>query len=172
MAAASKDAVRYAATHGDVDALRRIVSEEGAAAVRLDDDAGDLTTLHHAAAAGQHEVVAYLLSPSVGADARAARMNHFTPLHSAAMTGHAAICEALLAAGAEVNVQTEPQGYTPLHSAAFGGHMEVIQVLIHHGADRAMLNHRRERAADTARRQGKVAASHLLEGNHSVAPGE
>lgn len=79
-------------------------------AVRLDGDLTELTTLHWAAASGSVEVVRFLLSPSVGADARAGRNNKFTPLHSAAMQGHAVICEELLGAGAQVNVQTDPQG--------------------------------------------------------------
>jgi ankyrin repeat protein len=47
--------------------------------------------------------VRFLLASPVGADPRAARNNNFTPLHSAAMQGHAAVCEILIGAGAEVN---------------------------------------------------------------------
>ena len=87
----------------------------------MEDNPDELTTLHWAAASGALKSVDYLMSHAVQADPRAARGNNFTPLHGAAMNGHTAICQALLNAGAEINIQTEPQGYAPLHSAAFGG---------------------------------------------------
>src|SRR4051812_13279001 len=107
-------------------------------------------------------MVEFLLSPAVGADPRAARNNNFTPLHGAAMKGHARVCEALLRAGAGVDVQTSPQGYAPLHSAAFGGHGEAVRVLLAHEADRDLLNYRGERPADTARRQGQIQVELVL----------
>ena len=162
MAGVSKDAVLRAVANDDVAALAQIVIAEGPAAVRLDGDPDELTALHIAAAAGQLAAVNYLLSPTVGADPRAARINNFTPLHSAAMQGHAAVCEGLLQAGAGVNVQTVPQGYAPLHSAAFAGHLEAIQVLLAYGGDRGLINYRGERPADTAQRQGQAQAAQLL----------
>lgn len=145
---------------GNVDPLKRFAASEGAVAVRADADPQELTTLHYAAAWGQSAAVEYLRS--VGADPRAARNNNFTPLHSAAMQGHASVCERLLRAKAGVNVQTDPQGYAPLHSAAFAGHVDTIRVLLAHGADRLLLNYRGERPADTARRQGQAATAQLL----------
>jgi ankyrin repeat protein len=79
------------------------------------------------------------------------------------MQGHAGVCEVLLQTGADVNVQTNPQGYAPLHSAAFAGHIDAIRVLLAHGADRNLLNYRSERPADTARRTGQLAAVEVLE---------
>ena len=169
MAEDSGDAILRAVQAGDVDALRQLVATVGAAAVRLDDDPEELTALHWAAAWGQMAAVEYLLSPAVGADPRAARNNNFTPLHAAAMQGHAAVCEVLLQGGAGVNVQTDPQGYAPLHSAAFAGHLEAIHVLLAHGADRTLRNYRGERPADTARRQRQVQAAALLEANPAKA---
>ena len=157
------DAVQAAATAGDVSALRDLIATHGGPAVRLDGDPAALTALHWAAASGSVEAVRVLLAPPVGADPRAARNNHFTPLHAAAMRGHAAVCEVLLGAGAGVNVQTDPQGYAPLHSAAFAGHVEAIRVLLAHGADRTLVNYRDERPADTARRTGQAEAVRVLE---------
>jgi ankyrin repeat protein len=156
-------AVRKAATGGDVTALTQLLAAHGGPALRIDDDPAELTSLHLAAASGNVEAVRLLLAPPVGSDVRAARINNFTPLHSAAMQGHAAVCELLLAAGAEVNVQTDPQGYTPLHSAAFAGHIEAIRVLLAHGANRALVNYRNERPADTAKRTGQAEAARMLE---------
>lgn len=156
-------AVKKAATAGDVAALTKLLSTHGGSALRLEGNPTDLTSLHLAAASGNVEAVRFLLAPPIGCDPRAARINNFTPLHSAAMQGHAAVCELLLAAGADVNVQTQPQGYAPVHSAAFAGHIEAIRVLLAHGADRALVNYRNERPADTARRTGQSEAARVLE---------
>lgn len=157
------EAVKNAAIAGDVAALNHLVATHGGPAVRLDGDPAELTALHWAAASGSVEAVRLLLAMPVGGDPRAARNNNFTPLHSAAMQGHAAVCEVLLQAGAGVNVQTDPQGYAPLHSAAFAGHVEAIRVLLAHGADRALVNYRNERPVDTARRTGQAGAVRVLE---------
>jgi len=154
--------VAAAARRGDVTVLAELVATHGSAAVRMDGNPEEVTALHWAAASGVIEAVEYLLSPPVLADPRAARGNRFTPLHSAAMFGHDAICEILLRAGADVDAQTEPQKYAPLHSAAFAGHVEVIKVLLAHGASPDLLNYRDERPADTARRQQQTAVASLL----------
>jgi ankyrin repeat protein len=164
MVAGIAELVVDAAKAGDVAALARLVSEHGGPAIRMDDDPEELTALHWAAASGNVEAVRYLLAPPVHADPCAARNNEFTPLHSAAMLGHTAVCEVLLGAGANVNAQTKPQGYAPLHSAAFAGHLEAIRVLLAHGANRDLVNYRGERPADTARRTGQSEAVRLLEG--------
>ena len=163
MADSLADTVKNAAVAGDVAALRQLVATHGAAAIRLDGDPAELTALHWAAASGNVEAVRFLLATPVGADPCAARNNNFTPLHSAAMQGHAAVCEVLIEAGAEVNVQTDPQGYAPIHSAAFAGHIGAIRVLLAHGANCGLVNYRNERPADTARRTGQLEAAGVLE---------
>ncbi|HUR55081.1 MAG TPA: ankyrin repeat domain-containing protein [Gemmataceae bacterium] len=163
MANGVAEAVKNAAIAGDVAALTQLVATHGGPAVRLDGDPVELTALHWAAASGSAEAVRLLLAPPVGADPRAARNNNFTPLHAAAMQGHAAVCEVLLRAGAGVDAQTDPQGYAPLHSAAFAGHVGAIRVLLAHGADRGLVNYRDERPADTARRTGQAEAVRVLE---------
>jgi ankyrin repeat protein len=144
-----------AAAHGDLSTLQKLANEHGPQAVRAEDDPNELTSLHWAAAGGQREAVEYLLSAEIQADPKAARVNNFTPLHSAAMMGHAAICQVLLGAGTPINTQTSPQGYAALHSAAFGGHLDAIRVLLAHGANRELRNYRNERAVDTAKRQNQ-----------------
>ncbi|MHC5539043.1 ankyrin repeat domain-containing protein [Singulisphaera rosea] len=157
------EAVTIATLNGDVATLEQLIAEHGGAAVRADGDPNELTPLHWAAATGSAEMVRFLLAPPVGADPRAARINNFTPLHSAAMQGHAAVCQILIEAGADINVQTDPQGYAPLHSAAFAGHVEAIRVLLAHGANRTLVNYRGERPSETARRTGQVEAIRALE---------
>ncbi|MBX3407583.1 MAG: ankyrin repeat domain-containing protein [Phycisphaeraceae bacterium] len=156
-----------AASVGNVDELRNVVAKYGAEFVRLEDDPVELTSLHWAAAAGNLDSVEYLLSDAVGSDPNAARDNDFTPLHSAAMNGHARVCERLIRAGTGINVQTDPQRYAALHSAAYGGHEEAIRVLLANGADPTLKNYRGECPADTARRQGNLAAAQLIESTAS-----
>jgi ankyrin repeat protein len=52
------------------------------------------------------------------------------------------VVEALIAAGADVNIKDNPQtsidstwGYTPLHGAAWNGNLSAIEALMRHGAD-------------------------------------
>jgi ankyrin repeat protein len=83
-------AVKDAAIAGDVAALTKLIVAHGGLAVRLDGNPEELTALHWAAASGSVEAVKLLLAPPVNADPGAVRNNNFTPLHSAAMQGHAA----------------------------------------------------------------------------------
>lgn len=76
-----------------------------------------------------------------GADPNAPKDN--PPIFWAAYIGDADLVEALLSAGAEVNVFDEDLGVTPLHTAAFRGHADVVRVLVAHGADVNLLDRRR-----------------------------
>lgn len=163
-----RDVVAAAAQSGDLDQLTRLAREHGYDLIRADDDPNALTTLHLAAAAGHQSVVDWLLSEDVGADPAALRRNHFSPLHGAAMNGHARVCQTLLISGAKANVQTDPQGYAPLHSAAWGGHTEAAKVLLANGARTDVRNYRGETPAETALRQGHSALVQLLPGGRAT----
>ena len=56
-------------------------------------------------------------------------MDGLSPLHLAAASGHAEVVEALLAAGAGIEVK-EKGGVTPLHCAAASGHVAVVEKLL------------------------------------------
>ena len=56
-----------------------------------------------------------------------------TPLHLAAVSDHAGVVEALLAAGGDVNAKDE-MGWTPLHWAAVRGQAGATKALIAGGA--------------------------------------
>ncbi|MDP2930260.1 MAG: ankyrin repeat domain-containing protein [bacterium] len=57
-----------------------------------------------------------------------------TPLHKAAMNGHLAEAESLIARGAAINAKND-QGYTPLHLAAAFVQKDMVELLIAKGAD-------------------------------------
>ena len=70
-----------------------------------------------------------------GGDPDARDNNGFTPLHTAAVKGHAAVIAALLEAGADPNVQSYDYGHTPLHRAAQHGNVAMVMALLEAGAD-------------------------------------
>jgi ankyrin repeat protein len=147
--------VLQAIKQGDLSQLEALVVEHGTEAIRADTNPAELTALHWAAGAGDLKIVRYLMSDAIQAEPGATRINNFTPLHAAAMQGQAEVCQELLMAGVDVNVQTIPQGYAPLHSAAYGGHLEAIKILVTYGANLELRNYRGERPIDTAQRQNQ-----------------
>jgi len=80
-----------------------------------------------------------------------------TPLHHAAHTGHAAICELLINSGAQVDA-VDIGNQTPMHLAAERGHSSVISVLV-------------KKHANLAARTpvGNVPLHYAAQGNHSGA---
>jgi len=154
-----RDAIVRAVLDGDLPALLQLDSQ--GTNVLLDEEPSALTALHLAAAAGRRDSVEFLLSR--GADPTALRENKFSPLHAAAMNGHAEIVDILLRAEAAPNVQTDPQQYAPLHSAAWGGHTEVAAALLAAGAVPRPQNHRGETPARAARRNSHAPTADLIE---------
>jgi ankyrin repeat protein len=114
-----------------------------------------LTPLHLAAYAGQKEVVELLLADKADVNIRALpplsslpkqiaaggevalRLSvpilQLTPLHYAAMEGHAEVVQLLLANQADVNAR-DSTGSTALHYAAFRDHGEIVELLLAKGA--------------------------------------
>jgi ankyrin repeat protein len=85
-----------------------------------------------------------------------------TPLHLAAYLGRTAEADALLAAGAEVNVLDSP-GWTPLHLAAAMGSAGVARALICAGADvRAKVGDRAPQPIHLAAERGHARIVALL----------
>jgi hypothetical protein len=95
--------------------------------------AKELPTIHHAARDGHLDAVKALLkrSPSLVSSRNS---DGFTPLYSAADSGHTDVAELLLANGAEVDA-TAKWGETPLAQAAARGHNEMVKLLLARGAD-------------------------------------
>jgi ankyrin repeat protein len=78
---------------------------------------------------GNNDVIRCLVS-DLGADAKQANADGFTPLYVAAERGHLDIVQCLVVElGADVNQATE-DGATPLYIAAQKGHLDVVRYLV------------------------------------------
>ncbi|HEV8416728.1 MAG TPA: ankyrin repeat domain-containing protein [Bryobacteraceae bacterium] len=142
---------------GNVDAVRLLV--EYGAAVNAKEPAQGQTALMWAAAERHPNVVSALVAAH--ADLKARSKDGFTPIHFAARVGDLESVKLLLAAGVDVNIQTqtgqsqtgdndEPvvqigvtrplrsggaTGYTPLLVATLRAQVDVALYLLDHGAD-------------------------------------
>lgn len=152
----SNNEIRQMIFNSDLIGLKKIVQEMGADIIKCNQDEYELAAIHWAAGAGEEDITAYLLSDEINEDPSLARNNNFTPLHSAAMGGHTEVVKLLIEKGANVNVQTNPQGYAPIHSACFGGHLGTIRLLVKNGADLSLQNYRDEYPIDTAKRTNQM----------------
>ncbi|HEY4029413.1 MAG TPA: ankyrin repeat domain-containing protein [Caulobacteraceae bacterium] len=84
-----------------------------------------------------------------------------TPLHRAAMAGHADVAEALLARSAAVDAR-DYGGGTALHGAAAHGRSEAAAVLLARGADPNLVNEEGHSPLHLAARGGHEAAAAVL----------
>jgi ankyrin repeat protein len=92
--------------------------------------------LYWAVAAGEKEIVAYLLAK--GANAKEKHIFNCTPMHHAALHGHVEIAELLCAHKVPVDI-TGSCAETPLFWAVRAGKAEMVRWLLAHKAD---VNHR------------------------------
>jgi ankyrin repeat protein len=98
-----------------------------------------MTLLHSAAfsPAGNEAVTELFIAEGLDVNAKCTaevrvEIEGVTPLHLAAGTGKAAVGEALIRNGAEVNAKNK-NGDTPLDSAISKGHKELAEILRNHG---------------------------------------
>ncbi|CAN0292326.1 unnamed protein product, partial [Scytosiphon promiscuus] len=98
------------------------------------------TALHVAASRGWGEIVDALLAG--GADKEALDNRGYTPLIWVAEQGHLPVTEALLYAGADVNISGGDDGSTALHWASREGHGGIRDALLACGAHRDVLDTR------------------------------
>eukprot|EP00913_Durusdinium_trenchii_P034541 g32314.t1 len=85
-----------------------------------------------------------------------------SPLHLAAISGHHPIGRALLAAGAEKDIQDQ-QGRTPLHWGAHHGHTNIVKELLAVGAAKDVQDNEGQTAVDLARERDRMQILELLE---------
>eukprot|EP01006_Ploeotia_vitrea_P004068 TRINITY_DN113773_c0_g1_i1.p1 TRINITY_DN113773_c0_g1~~TRINITY_DN113773_c0_g1_i1.p1 ORF type:complete len:265 (+),score=16.73 TRINITY_DN113773_c0_g1_i1:66-797(+) len=89
--------------------------------------------LGNAAELGCTEFVALLLKHAPSVDVNVQDSNGFTPLNTAAKTGHFRIVNLLLEAGADIELPNNHH-LTPLQSAVGAKHAEIVQLLVDRGA--------------------------------------
>eukprot|EP01063_Lacrimia_lanifica_P018478 TRINITY_DN25383_c0_g1_i1.p1 TRINITY_DN25383_c0_g1~~TRINITY_DN25383_c0_g1_i1.p1 ORF type:complete len:396 (+),score=114.82 TRINITY_DN25383_c0_g1_i1:160-1347(+) len=143
-------ALMYAAASGSVASCELLV---GAGAAVVHDNLKRLSPLSTAAHGGHLDVARALLrhNPSLG-----------RALYQAAQEGHPAMCELLLAAGADVNEIDPRARATPLQAAAGRGHAGCVALLLAHGAAVDLRNNQRMTAAMFAARGGAPACLEAL----------
>jgi ankyrin repeat protein len=131
MAAAVTDTrLPDAAMEGDMATVQQLLTE----GVSVDAAQGDgMTALHWAASREDLSMTALLLKSKANVNART-RINGVTPLFMAARKGNAAIIEALLNAGADIQSRSTV-GTTPLMMTAASGNADAVRVLLNAGAD-------------------------------------
>lgn len=123
---------------GSADAVRILI--EYGAAINATEPAQNQTALMWAAAERHPNVVTALIEAH--ANLKAHTKQGFTALHFAARVGDLESVKLLLAAGVDVNLQTQTDGeaggttgYTPLLIATTRAQVEVALYLLDHGAD-------------------------------------
>jgi uncharacterized protein len=141
---------------GNADAVRLLI--EYGATVNAKEPAQNQTALMWAAAERHSNVVSALIAAH--ADLKARSKEGFTPIHFSARVGDLESVKLLLAAGVDVNIQTQTSqtqtgdneepvvtigltraarggaaGYTPLLVATLRAHVDVALYLLEHGAD-------------------------------------
>jgi ankyrin repeat protein len=147
--AEGQTALMSVARTGNIEAAKLLLKH--GAKIDARESWGGQTALIWAAAQDQHEMVRFLASKGADVNARAAvrewqrrvtaegrpkDMNRggFTAMLFAAREGHVHSLQALLAAGADINL-ADPDGTTPLIVALMNGHWDAAKLLIDSGAD-------------------------------------
>ena len=123
-------ALRYAAWHDHLDAVKALIS--WGANPSFHDGDGE-TALAVAAREGFTRVVEYLLEYPQDLDMLGAGGQGL--LHHASREGRAEIVEMLIRAGANPNIQNVKELDTPLHYVARHGHTDMVKLLLRLGAD-------------------------------------
>lgn len=88
--------------------------------------------IHMAAMNGDLEKVKEIVKENPDSISTTFGLAHWTPLHLAAVDGHADVAEFLLANRADVNVK-DSRGHTPMHLAIEARHLDVVEVLRYYG---------------------------------------
>ncbi|HOT02439.1 MAG TPA: ankyrin repeat domain-containing protein, partial [Acidobacteriota bacterium] len=115
------------------------------------------------------ETVGILLG--AGASVAAATQTGWTALMSAAGSGHAAVVDRLITAGADVNAWTRDSGTTPLLCAVGNGHAAVVRLLLARGANAALADSAGVTAAALARQLEHAEIARLLAAETTAAAG-
>ncbi|XP_068563207.1 cyclin-dependent kinase 4 inhibitor C [Cebidichthys violaceus] len=117
--------------------------------------------LCNASASGDLPRVLFLLS-------NGANVNGFNKYNRTALQvvkfGNAAVVEALLGAGADVNLRDPVCSLTVMHDAAREGYIDSARVLLDYGADTNLVDEKGNLPLHLAAREGNLEATRLLIG--------
>ena len=146
----------YLAIRDDSPEVTAVLLASPALKVDLANVAGE-TPLMMAALRGKLELTKKLI-------AKGAKIQRegWTPLHYAATGPNVEVVALLLDLGARIDARA-PNGNTPLMMAANFGDEESVRLLLKRGADKRLLNDRKQGAADLARASGREWLAALLE---------
>ncbi len=125
------DALQAAVRGGHGEAVNVLL--EGGASFETKSTKYGRTPLHIAAEEGKPEMVQLLMRK--GADKDALDGNEWTPLYTSAYYGSEAATVALLAGGADVNLESGHGKTSVIHIAAEDTHVDILRAVIEHGAD-------------------------------------
>ena len=160
-------ALMVSSAHADklVDFFRAVHLDDSRTVQRLLDDGLDPNSLNEKGQPGlfvamrdeaSKAAAALLAHPRINVDL--ANASDETPLMMAALRGHKALAEQLLARGAAVN----RGGWTPLHYAATGPQTELVALLLQRGAAIEALSPNRSTPLMMAARYGPESSVDLL----------
>lgn len=130
-AAKKAPALSRAALLATIQGVRKNLQASSSHSAEINASSKELAPLHSAPKKAIQEEES---QGCFGYDRDCQEKHGWAALHFAALKGHVAIVETLLAAGADKDRQTL-EGLTPLHIAAINGHVEVVRVLLRAGAD-------------------------------------
>ncbi|KAH3674461.1 hypothetical protein WICMUC_003298 [Wickerhamomyces mucosus] len=118
--------LNFACKSGNYEVAQLLLSH--ANVKRYQKDAEGLLPLHVVAKTGNFQLVSLLTSNDADPNALDG-FNKWPPIFYSASEGHPRTTEALIKAGAEIEIKDE-KNYTPLFYASWEGHVDVLNVLI------------------------------------------
>jgi len=145
-----------AASQGDVDKVRQLISE-GASVNAVNNF--NATALHYALES-HHDAVANILIESKIAVNDADR-DGYTPLSLAVKNGNAEVVRALLQSGAKVNVE-DRYHYSPFLMAVRFGYKDIVALLLSAGVDESVNKALYETFISPASKESLRAVQHLI----------
>jgi len=148
-----------AAALGLDERIGALIGWDPRATIARSDDG--FTALHLASYFGHATGVRRLLDAGAYVEAVAENRSRVRPLHSGVAGGNIEVVEALLTAGAEVEVRQEG-GFTPLMGAAAGGSEAMVRRLLEAGADKGARTDDGQSALDLAREHDHAHLEDLL----------
>ena len=146
----SAEAFLMAAGEGRIEDVKRAL--DSGISIEAAEPGRAHTALHHAAYNGHTATVLFLIQQGATLDSRDHEGK--TPLIHACTGPFPETVQALIKAGADVNVKGTAEGFTPLMMAAGLDQLKSVQILLENGANKEAVDEDNDKAIDHARRAG------------------